>query len=451
LFSELPLHERLLKALAEQGLEQPSPVQAATIPAALEGRDLMVSAATGSGKTAAFLLPILHRLLTRPRQPDAQTQALVLAPTRELARQIVKQCQKFGALTTLRVGLITGGDEFKYQAALLRRNPEIVVATPGRLLEHLERRTFVGADLEALVLDEADRMLDLGFSEAVLNIAQACNRERQTLLLSATLHHQGLKEVAANLLREPQTIALNNAREQHADIRQQIVLADHNHHKEQLLLWLLANEPHDKALIFTNTREWADRLGRVLVKHRHRAGVLHGDKEQNLRKRVVTQLREGHLSVVVATDVAARGLDIEGIDLVINFDMPRSGDDYVHRIGRTGRAGRQGLAIALVAAPEWNLMASIERYLHAQFERRAIKELAGSYKGPKKLKNSGKAAGTKKKKTDGKSAADKSKQRQRNRKQIGKRRAPSGKAHEMPQETGFAPLKKTRPSSPPEN
>ena len=445
MFSEFSLHERLLKAVDELGFTQPTPVQQATIPAALEQRDLMVSAATGSGKTAAFVLPILHRLLESPRKPDAGTQALILAPTRELARQIVKQCLKLGAFTTLRAGLITGGDEFKYQAALLRKNPEIVVATPGRLLEHIERRSFDGKDLQILVLDEADRMLDLGFSEDVLKIAAACRSERQTLLFSATLNHQGLGAVTSHILRAPETIALNSPREQHADIRQQIVLADHNHHKEQLLLWLLAHEPHNKVLIFTNTREWADRLGRVLVKHRHKAGVLHGDKDQNLRRRVVTQLREGHLSALVATDVAARGLDIEGVELVINFDMPRSGDEYIHRIGRTGRAGQQGIAISLIGATEWNLMSSIERYLRVQFERRAIKELAGDYKGPKKLKNSGKAAGGKKKKTDGKAAGDKGKQRLRDKKQIGKRRAPAGKsAHEMPQETGFAPLTKPR-------
>jgi superfamily II DNA/RNA helicase len=444
LFAQFSLHANLLKALAVQGLVQPTPVQAGAIPPALARRDLMVSAETGSGKTVAFLLPALQLLLQTERARDSGTQVLILTPTRELARQIHKQAQKLCEFTALRSGLITGGEDFKYQQASLRRNPEILIGTPGRLQEHLHQGTLHCGDLPVLVLDEADRMLDMGFSPVVLEIAAACNPERQTLLFSATLQQRGLREMAAELLREPESITLNAERTPQANIRQQIVLADHHAHKEQLLLWLLANTPHDKALIFTNTRERADQLDGLLRRHQRRAGVLHGEKEQNQRKRVLTQFREGHITALVATDVAARGLDIEGVELVINFDMARSGDDYVHRIGRTGRAGREGLAIALIAAAEWNLMSSIERYLHQRFEQRAVKGLEGDYKGPKKLKASGKAAGAKKKKTEGKkaAAAAKPKQRLRHQKQIGKRRVPAAQAVADNGETGFQPLKK---------
>jgi ATP-dependent RNA helicase SrmB len=413
-------------ASAKLGFEQPTPTQVRTIPPALQHKDLLVSAETGSGKTAAFLLPTLHHLLTIPAS-HAGTRALVLAPTRELARQIFQQCRHLCEFTELQAGLITGGDDFKQQQKTFRNHPEIIIATPGRLLELLEQDAPDFDKLEVLVLDEADRMLDMGFSDDVLSIVEHCNTQRQTLLLSATLAHQGVTKIAAQVLKKPEVVALNSLHDEHGNIEQQIVLADDNDHKQKLLAWLLLNETYDKALVFTNTKIQADSLRGPLRGQKLRVGVLHGDLDQKDRNRVLELYTQGDINILIATDVAARGLDVKGIDLVINFDMPRTGIDYIHRIGRTGRADELGLAIALVKSTEWNLMAGIERFLKQKFKRRTIKEMEGKYKGPKKLKASGKAAGSKTKKEPKKEAVKKAKMRHRDRKNIGKRRAPSNK------------------------
>ena len=436
MFSDLPLHERLQKALAELKLEQPTEVQQQAIPRALAGKDLLISAQTGSGKTAAYLLPMLDRYLNQ-EAPNSGARGLVLLPTRELARQVFKQFKQLASFTRLQASLITGGDDFKYQRSVLRKNPEVIIATPGRLLEHLQRKSTDFNDLEFLVIDEADRMLDLGFSEEVVGIAEQCRAERQTLLLSATLETRGLLKVVDRVLNEPERLILSSARDQHGDIQQQIVLADDRSHKERLLYRLLEQESYTKAIIFTNTKAQADRLGGAVRYRQHKVGVLHGDMQQDERNKVMDRMRRGHINILIATDVAARGLDINDVELVINFDMARSGDEHVHRVGRTGRAGASGLAISLIQSSEWNLMASIERYLRLQFERRIVAGLEGKYKGPAKLKSSGKAAGIGKRKSAGKSkgkgkedkaknASKKSKQRLRDQKQLGKRRKPSG-------------------------
>ena len=447
MFSDLPLHDRLQKALVEMTLEQPTEVQQQAIPLALAGKDLLISAETGSGKTAAYLLPMLHRFLETDA-PKSGTRGLVLLPTRELARQVYKQFTLLSAFSHLKAGLITGGDDFKYQRSIFRKNPELIIATPGRLLEHIQRNSTELSDLEMLVLDEADRMLDLGFSDDVTAIADNCRPERQTLLLSATLQTKGLMAVVDRTLREPEQLLLSGARDQHGNIKQQIVLADDRTHKERLLYRLLEKESYNKVIIFTNTRAQAERLGSAIRYRQYRAGVLQGEMQQDERNRTMDRMRRGHISILVATDVAARGLDIDGVDLVINFDMARSGDEHVHRVGRTGRAGQSGTAISLISASEWNLMASIERYLRLQFERRQVPGLEGKYKGPAKLKSSGKAAGVGKRNAKGKgrdgkdkgkrddSGAKKPKQRLRDQKQIGKRRKPTGKGDPSKNESG---------------
>jgi len=441
-FSDLSLHERLLKTLAEKEFQQPTPVQERVIPLALEGKDLLVSAETGSGKTLAFLLPMLDSFLRRPA-PDTGTRGLILTPTRELARQVFKQCQQFIKTSRLQAGLIIGGETFKFQRAMLRKNPEFIIATPGRLLEHFEHGNPDFSALEFLVLDEADRMLDMGFSEEVLAIVAACTQQRQTLLFSATLKHRKLSAITGNLLNNPEKVILSTARDQHGSIQQQIITADDVKHKSELTSWLLHNESFDKALIFCNKKVQADSLGAFLRYKKHRVGVLHGDMDQDQRKHVLQQLRSGTISILVASDVAARGLDVTGIDLVINFDMARSGDDHVHRVGRTGRAGAQGLAISLISTNEWNLMSSIERYLGVRFEHRSIEALKGSYQGPKKLKKSGKAAGEKKRKSAAeKKPKPKSKQRHRDKKNIGKRRKPTEKPSTAVIGDGSGPMKK---------
>ena len=426
LFSELALHERVQKALSELGFEQATPVQEQTLPLAMTGKDLMVSAETGSGKTAAFLLPMLNHMHTTP-SPKTSTRGLVLVPTRELGLQVLKECEALARYTFIKAGLIVGGEDYRHQVNTLRKNPEIIIATPGRLIEHMKNGNHDFSDLEYLILDEADRMLDMGFGPDVLTIVEECNTERRTFLFSATLESKGLGDMASQVLNDPTRLKLNSAREKHANIEQQMILADDTAHKEKLLIWLLKNETYEKALVFTNTKARADEfIGKIRVKGL-KAGILHGDMDQRERKHVMNLLKEGKINILIATDVASRGLDIKGIELVINLEMARNGDDYVHRIGRTGRAGEQGLAISLIGPDEWNRMSSIERYLRLRFEKRAIKELMGSYKGPKKLKSSGKAAGKKKpagkKGTGKKDPADK--QRQRVKKNVGKRRTPA--------------------------
>jgi|TARA_R110000796_G_scaffold54365_1_gene127144 superfamily II DNA/RNA helicase len=399
LFSEFALHERLLKGLEELKFDTPTQVQEAAIPLAIEGNDLHVIAQTGSGKTGAFVLPLLQRLMTEDSQA-LEPRALILLPTRELARQILSEVQRFAKFTFIKAELITGGEDFKVQSAKMRKNPDIIIATPGRALEHLAANSLILSSIQVLVLDEADRMLDMGFTEDVMKLANACPPERQTMLFSATKGSAALKRVVEEVQRTPHLLQLSTVRDDTPAITQQVIAADDQAHKEALLKWLLVNESPGKAIVFTNTRVMADRLNGVLRAMDLRVYVLHGEKDQKDRKLAIERLKQGSVGVLVATDVAARGLDIDELDLVINFDMPRSGDDYLHRVGRTGRAGAEGVAISLIAPHEWNLMSSIERYLRRQFERRVVKELPGSYKGPKKTKSSGKPVGSKKKKDD---------------------------------------------------
>jgi ATP-dependent RNA helicase SrmB len=425
-FLSFNLHSALQNALSKNGFETPTPVQQRTIPACLERQNLLVSAKTGSGKTLAFLLPTLHHLLVNPNY-YAGTRALVLVPTRELAQQIFLQCQQLLDGTSLKVGLITGGEDFKKQENLLRRSTAIVIATPGRVLELLTLDNQPFESLETLILDEADRMLDMGFSEDVLTIAKQCNENRQTLLFSATLTHAGVLKMADKILKKFELIALNTLRDELPHIQQQIVLADDNPHKEQLLAWLLLNETFEKALVFSNSRAQAEALCDPVRAKGVRAIVLHGEMDQKERQRVMKLFRDGVVNVLIATDLAARGLDIKGIQLVINFEVPRNGINYIHRIGRTGRSDETGLTITLVKHTEWNLMAGIERFLRQSFIRRNIKELAGKFQGPKKLKASGKTVGGKKKVEIKKEKPEKVKIRYRDQKNVGKRRAPSVK------------------------
>ncbi|WP_028694783.1 DEAD/DEAH box helicase [Pseudomonas cremoricolorata] len=440
MFSQLTLHERLLKAVAELKFVEPTPVQAAAIPLALAGRDLRVTAQTGSGKTAAFVLPMLNRLVDL-QGPRVEIRALILLPTRELAQQTLKQVQLFAQFTYIKAGLVTGGEDFKEQAAMLRKVPDVLIGTPGRLLEQLNAGNLDLSHVQVLVLDEADRMLDMGFAEDMERLCKECANRQQTLLFSATTGGAALRDMIGKVLNDPEHLMLNRVSQLAEGTRQQIITADHDQHKEQIIQWLLSNETFKKAIIFTNTRTMADRIYGHLVAKEVKAFVLHGDKDQKDRKQAIERFKEGGSKVLVATDVAARGLDIDGLDLVINFDMPRSGDEYVHRIGRTGRAGGEGLAISLITHNDWNLMSSIERYLKQQFERRVIKEVKGTYSGPKKVKASGKAAGVKKKKSTDKKAGDK---------KVAAKRKPAAKAPRnapLASADGMAPLKKRAPAA----
>ncbi|WP_225675479.1 DEAD/DEAH box helicase [Thalassolituus marinus] len=448
MFANIDFNARLLTGLENLEISEPTEVQSLMLPLALAGKDVQACAETGSGKTLAYLLPILEKLLATDA-PNASTRALILVPTRELARQVYKMAKHFCDLTSLNAGLLTGGDDFKYQASMLRKNPEILVSTTGRLVDHLKRDTADLSDLEFLVLDEADRMLDMGFAEDMELIVGRSSTQRQTFMLSATLRHEGIGRIARSMLREPEEITTQMVHEEHEYIRQQRILADDNAHKDRLLVWLLANETYDKAVIFVNKRVEVDRLNDFLRRHRNGIAMLHGEMTQDERNYVMQSLREGKRNILVATDVAARGLDVEGMDLVINYDLARKGDEYVHRIGRTGRAGKEGLAISLIAPHEWNLKASIERYLQQRMEEREIAELKGSYKGPKKVKGSGKAVGKKKPKAKAdKKVAGKKPVAKSDKKKLGPRPSRPKSAAEnkgtLMDSEGFAPIKRKK-------
>nr|WP_241263296.1 DEAD/DEAH box helicase [Parahaliea mediterranea] len=425
-------------------LQRATAVQEQVLPRALAGADLKVSAETGSGKTLAYLIPAVQRLLEGGARRNAGTLVLVLVPTRELARQVLRECRRLIDKSPLEAAALTGGADFKYQKSVLRKNPELLVATPGRLLEHCEKGSADLASLEVLVLDEADRMLDMGFREDVLKIGGYCAPERQTLLLSATLRVKGMSDLTSTLLRDPEAIAIGEVRQAHGNIHHQRILADGVEHKNKLLLALLEDARGRRSLVFANKRSTVDRLTGLLGHHGIRCDSLHGEMSTEERKRVVAAFREGKIDVLCASDLAARGLDVPDIDTVINYDLPHSGDDYLHRSGRTARAGASGTAISLVDAGQWNLMASIQRYLKTEFEARALPGLKAKYSGPKKIKGSGKAAGSKKKKPSG----AKAKQRARDTKNKGKpkRKDSAESATRTPVNDGTGPLMKKRRS-----
>ena len=418
---DLPLHKQLFKALDVLGFSEATEVQSSAIPAILEGRDVMVSAKTGSGKTAAFLLPMMDKMLRIDAPRNSGTRGLILLPTRELALQTVKTFEKFAKFTPIKCGLVIGGEAYKHQIASLRRNPEVLIATPGRLVEHLDKGSIDFDDLEFLVLDEADRMLDMGFTEDMNKIAATCREQRQTLLFSATLKHRNFGRIQ-DILENPVSIEVDSFKEGHSQITQQMILADDDDHKQKLIVALVEEEQADKVFVFCKTRAQCTAVGQLLAATELKVGYLHGDIPQSDRKQVLNRFRDGKLQVLVATDVAARGLDVPDVDLVINYTVAHSGDDHVHRVGRTGRAGKQGKAVMLVDRIDWNKNSSIERYLKIRFEQRSVKGLKADYTGPNKLKKSGKAAGAREKARN--HPAPKSpaaKKRARNRKNIGKR------------------------------
>lgn len=422
-FSTLDLHECLQRGLQKLAFDAATEVQEKAVPLGLQGRDLMVSAQTGSGKTFAFLIPLLQRLLTTP-DPRQGTRALILAPTRELAQQIRQDCLAIGSYTQLQFGLITGGEKIAVQRALItKKNPEIVIATPGRLLDLVRQEVIHLETLEVLVLDEADRMLDMGFREAVLEITGHCSPQRQTFLFSATLGHRGVRAVEGDLLNAPEKITLSTSRDASESVTLQRILTDDYAHKVAVCAALLDRPKDDKTIIFCNKRETTEQLSADLQRADRRAIALHGELTQIQRREVLRKYRRGIVNTLVATDVAARGLDVDGISLVINADVPRNARDFIHRIGRTGRGGEEGIAVTLVGHADWNDFVGIERYLGRRAEDRQIEGLVALFKGPKKLKASGKAVGNKKKKA--RSAADKNRERQRVKKNVGKRRKPS--------------------------
>jgi superfamily II DNA/RNA helicase len=375
-FSDFDLHPNILKALEAAGFAEPTPIQAAAIPVALAGRDLIGSAQTGTGKTAAFMLPALNRLavpkLPRPHGP----RILVLAPTRELAQQILEATRKLGKFLRLHTVSVLGGMPYRVQLRELSRPIDVMVATPGRLIDLLDRKAVNLADLELLVLDEADRMLDMGFIEAVETIAALTPQTRQTVLFTATFDRR-MNALAARLLKDPERIAIE-ATMTVASIEQRVVVSDDLQHKRKLLAHLAASPEMGKSIIFAATKRDADQLADELRKTGLPAAALHGDMTQSARNWTVRQLREGKVRLLVATDVAARGIDVPDLTHVINFDLPRQAEDYVHRIGRTGRNGASGIAISFASPADRIQLERIERFIGAKLVETVIPGLEPS-------------------------------------------------------------------------
>ena len=370
-FTDLHLDKPLTDALLEAGYDTPTPVQLQTIPQALQGHDLMASAQTGSGKTAAFLLPTLQKLLQRSDKPGKGPRALVLTPTRELAQQVEKSAQVYGKnMPWLRTVTLVGGTSFGQQIRALGRPIDIIVATPGRLMDHMRQGRIDFSRLEMLILDEADRMLDMGFVDDIETIVAATPAERQTLLFSATW--DGIVgKLAQRLTRDPQKIEVARM-DDHGKIDEQLLYCDDLRHKNRLLDHILRDANIDQCVIFTATKVMSEQLADELYEKGFSASCLHGDMPQGWRNRTLMDLRKGRIKILVATDVAARGIDVPTISHVINYDLPKQAEDYVHRIGRTGRAGRHGLAITFAEVNEYVKVHKIERYLNRKLPEMAI-------------------------------------------------------------------------------
>lgn len=364
-FTQMNLDAAVAKAIVACGYKTPTPVQQRAIPEILDGKDVVACAQTGTGKTAAFVLPALSRL--NSKQNVRKPRVLVLTPTRELASQITTAASQYGKFLRFRMASLVGGMSYRHQIRDLSRSVDMIIATPGRLLDHMENRRVDLSEIEMLVLDEADRMLDMGFVDDVLAIASATPKSRQTLLFSATVDNR-LNGVIKKILKSPLHIDLSKEKISPSQITQELYYSDNPHHKSRLLQHFLTNTNIFKAIIFSATKIGADRLAHELCDQGFLAAPLHGDLKQSLRNRTIEQLRRGKIQFLVATDVAARGIDIADMTHVINYDLPRFCEDYVHRIGRTGRAGKSGVAISFALPSDRKHVTRIEHYIGARFK-----------------------------------------------------------------------------------
>lgn len=390
LFEEFGFDNRILKSMSHLGFDEATEIQSRAIPEAMAGRDLLASSKTGSGKTLAYLLPALHRVYKKKALSKRDPRVVVLVPTRELAKQVFGQLRLLLAGSRFTSILIQGGENFNDQHKSLQKDPHFIVATPGRLVDHLKQRHVFLEGLELLILDEADRMLDLGFAEAMRAInAAASHRQRQTLFFSATLDNTQVSQIANELLREPSRVAVGQGFDEHTDIAQHVLLCDHLDHKEALLKHLLLGQTIKQAIIFTATKSDTVRLSESIAQWGLTTQALNGNLSQSARNKTMESFAKGQFTVLVSTDVASRGLDIANVSHVFNFDLPKQAEEFVHRTGRTGRAGFKGEAYSLVGPKDWVNFKAIEAFLQKTFTTEVIEGLEPKFKGllpPKPVK-----------------------------------------------------------------
>lgn len=402
-FEDLNLDKRLLKTIQHCGFSSPTEVQVSTIPIVCAGKDVLVSSKTGSGKTLAFVIPAIQRVIRAKAFTRRDPRVVILAPTRELAKQVYGELRKFLVGTPFKGTLILGGENFNDQAKEFSKYPAFIVATPGRLADHFKHRHFNLSGLEMLILDEADRMLDLGFSSQLKTIHEAANhRCRQTLMFSATLEHDLVNEIAGDMLKQPKRVSIGFINEEHQDIEQRFYLCDNLTHKQAILERVLDEEQYQQVIIFTATRADTERLAISFVERGIKAVALSGNMNQNTRNRIMNEFERGVHKILVSTDLSSRGLDISNLSHVINFDMPKYAEEYVHRIGRTGRAGKKGTAISLVGPKDWDSYKSIVVFLDRKIPFSSMDGLEAKFTGiavkPRKVFNKKAAAEIKSKK-----------------------------------------------------
>jgi len=366
-FNDFQLNDLIKQSLQTQGYETPTPIQEQAIPVVLKGNDIMAAAKTGTGKTAAFSLPIIDRLIDGKPAHSKHIRALVLTPTRELAAQVNSSINLYARHTKLRTYVVFGGVKINPQITQLNKGVDILVATPGRLLDLYQQGAVKFDHLDVLVLDEADRMLDMGFIHDIKRIIKALPKKRQTLMFSATFS-KDIQKLAKGLMQNPEVISLNPDNSSVKSVKQWLIPVDKKK-KSELLFNVIVDEKIDKAIVFMRTKHSANRLTRYLQERGLRAAAIHGNKSQTARTKALHQFKEGGVDILIATDIAARGIDIDQLPYVINFDLPNVAEDYVHRVGRTGRAGALGKAISLVSADEIKQLIDIEKFTKQKINR----------------------------------------------------------------------------------
>jgi superfamily II DNA/RNA helicase len=400
LVTDLPVHHKIISKLETKNISTLTEIQERTMLPAIQGKDIIASSKTGSGKTFAFLVPAIHRLMSQKALSRQDPRALILAPTRELAKQVFLETKSLCSGLNLTCSLVVGGENYNDQVKALRRNPHIIVGTAGRVADHLMDKSVYLNGLELLIFDEADRMLDLGFAAQLKMINDyADHRKRQTMLFSATLDNIELKHMTTQLTKSAVRVSVGDATAEHGDIEQRCYFADNVDSKDNILRAELKKRDFNQAIVFTATREDTNRIADLLNEEHLEAIALRGDLPQNQRAAIMSSFARGQQSILVTTDLASRGLDLSKVGLVVNFDLPKNADEYIHRIGRTGRAGQKGEAFSLIGPRDWKSFEGLKNHLQYALECTAHPDIPAEFKGfaPKKKKatQSGKASGKK--------------------------------------------------------